>query len=165
MFTTLLTFPLVAVLSSCSIVFPSTMTSQQHQSNKKGVSAENIVSLPSLSCALSSLPQATNMSNVSLHQNMYAKRAADSQAKVCVLSYDAPGFLAWLFIAPKSPLKNSSIVFSNTTITGADASIHEPSAYWSSSLSLCTYRRHFTVAASGHAFAWLATAINDAKTC
>lgn len=28
------------------------------------------------------------MGNVSLHQNMYAKRAADSEAKVCVLSYD-----------------------------------------------------------------------------
>ncbi|KIK41098.1 hypothetical protein CY34DRAFT_13255 [Suillus luteus UH-Slu-Lm8-n1] len=44
--------------------------------------AEKLVALPSLSCGLSSLPQAKSMDSVSLHPNMYAQRAAQSEAKL-----------------------------------------------------------------------------------
>ncbi|KAG8221671.1 hypothetical protein J3R82DRAFT_1956 [Butyriboletus roseoflavus] len=43
---------------------------------------DKLVALPSLSCALSSLPQATSLDSVSLHPSMYAQHAADSEAKV-----------------------------------------------------------------------------------
>ncbi|KAJ6629363.1 hypothetical protein B0H10DRAFT_1986857 [Mycena sp. CBHHK59/15] len=46
-------------------------------SNKKG-----LVAFPSVSSSLHSLPRATSMSNVSLHPNMYAQRAKESEAKV-----------------------------------------------------------------------------------
>ncbi|KAJ7474708.1 hypothetical protein FB451DRAFT_1397592 [Mycena latifolia] len=45
--------------------------------NKKG-----LVAFPSVSSSLHSLPRATSMSNVSLHPNMYAQRAKESEAKV-----------------------------------------------------------------------------------
>ncbi|KII83998.1 hypothetical protein PLICRDRAFT_46790 [Plicaturopsis crispa FD-325 SS-3] len=48
----------------------------------KGVPADRITALPSLSCALSSLPQAKSIANVSLHPTMYAHRAAESEAKL-----------------------------------------------------------------------------------
>ncbi|KAH7890243.1 hypothetical protein F5I97DRAFT_2104 [Phlebopus sp. FC_14] len=51
-------------------------------SNSQGLRAEKLVALPSLSCALSSLPQATSLDCVSLHPNMYAQRAAESEAKL-----------------------------------------------------------------------------------
>ncbi|KAG1797413.1 uncharacterized protein HD556DRAFT_1233320 [Suillus plorans] len=57
------------------------MTTLQ-QSNSQGVHADKLVALPSLSCGLSSLPQAKSMDSVSLHPNMYAQRAAESEAKV-----------------------------------------------------------------------------------
>ncbi|KAG2036420.1 hypothetical protein BDR03DRAFT_960019 [Suillus americanus] len=44
--------------------------------------ADKLVALPSLSCGLSSLPQAKSMDSVSLHPNMYAQRAAESEAKL-----------------------------------------------------------------------------------
>ncbi|KAJ7708374.1 hypothetical protein B0H17DRAFT_1032335 [Mycena rosella] len=46
-------------------------------SNKKG-----LVAFPSVSSSLNSLPRATSMSNVSLHPNMYAQRAKESEAKL-----------------------------------------------------------------------------------
>ncbi|KIJ64006.1 hypothetical protein HYDPIDRAFT_28899 [Hydnomerulius pinastri MD-312] len=52
------------------------------QSTSQGLRAEKLVALPSLSCALSSLPQATSMASVSLHPSMYAQRAAESEAKL-----------------------------------------------------------------------------------
>ncbi|KAJ6494035.1 hypothetical protein C8R47DRAFT_1118134 [Mycena vitilis] len=45
--------------------------------NKKG-----LVAYPSVSSSLHSLPHATSMSNVSLHPNMYAQRAKESEAKL-----------------------------------------------------------------------------------
>ena len=42
---------------------------------------DKLVALPSLSCALSSLPQATSLDSVSLHPSMYAQHAAESEAK------------------------------------------------------------------------------------
>ncbi|KAG1741670.1 hypothetical protein EDB19DRAFT_2038722 [Suillus lakei] len=51
-------------------------------SNSQGLRAEKLVALPSLSCGLSSLPQAKSMDSVSLHPNMYAQRAAQSEAKL-----------------------------------------------------------------------------------
>lgn len=53
-----------------------------HSKLDRGVSADKITSLPSLSCSLSSLPQAKTMANVSLHPTMYAQRAAESEAKL-----------------------------------------------------------------------------------
>lgn len=49
-------------------------------SNKMAPS--NLVAFPSLSSSLHSLPHATSMQNVALHPNMYAQRAAESEAKV-----------------------------------------------------------------------------------
>ncbi|KAJ7723652.1 hypothetical protein B0H16DRAFT_1598091 [Mycena metata] len=51
--------------------------SSRDASNKKG-----LVAFPSVSSSLHSLPRATSMSNVSLHPNMYAQRAKESQAKL-----------------------------------------------------------------------------------
>ncbi|KAK7457091.1 hypothetical protein VKT23_010392 [Stygiomarasmius scandens] len=42
----------------------------------------NIVSLPSLSCSLNTLPNATSMNNLPLHPNMFAPIAKDSEAKL-----------------------------------------------------------------------------------
>ncbi|KAG1814652.1 uncharacterized protein BJ212DRAFT_1361153 [Suillus subaureus] len=57
------------------------MTTHQ-PSNSQGLRAEKLVALPSLTCGLSSLPQAKSMDSVSLHPNMYAQRAAQSEAKL-----------------------------------------------------------------------------------
>ncbi|KAJ7035217.1 hypothetical protein C8F04DRAFT_1099444 [Mycena alexandri] len=51
--------------------------SSRDASNKNG-----LVAYPSVSSSLHSLPRATSMSNVSLHPNMYAQRAKESQAKL-----------------------------------------------------------------------------------
>ncbi|KAH7921515.1 hypothetical protein BV22DRAFT_727163 [Leucogyrophana mollusca] len=62
-------------------------------SNSSNVRADKLVALPSLSCSLSSLPQAKSMDSVSLHPNMYAQRAAESEAKLKkVLSKTAASF-------------------------------------------------------------------------
>ncbi|EAU86876.1 hypothetical protein CC1G_11595 [Coprinopsis cinerea okayama7 len=45
-------------------------------------SQANIVSLPSLSSSLHSLPQATSLSSLPIHPSMYAQRAAESEAKL-----------------------------------------------------------------------------------
>ncbi|KAL4063764.1 hypothetical protein J3A83DRAFT_4378413 [Scleroderma citrinum] len=50
--------------------------------NTQGIRADKLVSLPSLSSSLYSLPQATSLANVSLHPSMYAQRAAESEAKL-----------------------------------------------------------------------------------
>ncbi|KAF8908127.1 hypothetical protein CPB84DRAFT_1767344, partial [Gymnopilus junonius] len=42
----------------------------------------SIVAFPSVSSSLHSLPQATSIQNVNLHPNMYAQRAAESEAKL-----------------------------------------------------------------------------------
>ncbi|KAH7907056.1 hypothetical protein BJ138DRAFT_1015122 [Hygrophoropsis aurantiaca] len=68
------------------------MTTLQH-SQSSTLRADKLVALPSLSCALSSLPQAKSMDSVSLHPNMYAQRAAESEAKLKkVLSKTAASF-------------------------------------------------------------------------
>ncbi|KAI6157221.1 hypothetical protein BKA82DRAFT_126175 [Pisolithus tinctorius] len=51
-------------------------------SNAQGTRANKLVALPSLSCALSSLPQATSLASVSLHPSMYTQHAAESEAKL-----------------------------------------------------------------------------------
>ncbi|KAF9044353.1 hypothetical protein BJ165DRAFT_1480677 [Panaeolus papilionaceus] len=55
--------------------------SSRDSSSSKGVPS-NLVAFPSVSSALNSLPQATSIHNVSLHPNMYAQRAAESEAKL-----------------------------------------------------------------------------------
>lgn len=55
-------------------------------------STSSIVSLPSVSCALSALPQAKSLSQVALHPSTLANRNVESEAKVrfCfLLSYSA----------------------------------------------------------------------------
>lgn len=59
---------------------------------------DKLVALPSLSCALSSLPQATSLDSVSLHPSMYAQHAADSEAKARLSPKSSP---------PRSPLSSS----------------------------------------------------------
>jgi len=53
-------------------------------------SGASIVALPSVSSSLHTLPNATSIHNVHIHQHMYAQRAAESEAKACP-SY----FLLW----------------------------------------------------------------------
>ncbi|KAJ7123927.1 hypothetical protein C8R46DRAFT_1213149 [Mycena filopes] len=48
----------------------------------RDASKKGLVAFPSVSSSLHSLPRATSMSNVSLHPNMYAHRAKESQAKL-----------------------------------------------------------------------------------
>lgn len=61
---------------------------------------DKLVALPSLSCALSALPQATSLDSVSLHPSMYAQHAAESEAKV--RPYHSP----WLPLTPSSSEKS-----------------------------------------------------------
>ncbi|KZT70549.1 hypothetical protein DAEQUDRAFT_725059 [Daedalea quercina L-15889] len=59
-------------------------TSSSSSSSSSSTSAPpQLVALPSLSCQLSSLPQARSLDHVSLHHNsMSAQRAAESEAKL-----------------------------------------------------------------------------------
>ncbi|TDL18981.1 hypothetical protein BD410DRAFT_842396 [Rickenella mellea] len=50
--------------------------------SRSQIRAQHLTALPSLSCALSSLPQAKNLNQLSVHQPTLAKRAADSEAKL-----------------------------------------------------------------------------------
>jgi len=65
-------------------LFALTMSSrmQSPDASNQSLPPGGIVALPSLSCSLSSLPQAMSMDSVSVHPTMYAQRAAESQAKV-----------------------------------------------------------------------------------
>ncbi|OAX39388.1 hypothetical protein K503DRAFT_769536 [Rhizopogon vinicolor AM-OR11-026] len=85
-------------------------------SNSRGVSADKLVSLPSFSNGLSLLPQAKSMDSVSLHPNMYAQRAAQSEAKLkTVLSktaashpHNPPPIPAYMNPSPHNPNSPSS---------------------------------------------------------
>jgi len=58
-------------------------------SNK--VVPSNLIAFPSVSSSLNSLPQATSIHSVALHPNMYAQRAAESEAKLqSALSKNTP---------------------------------------------------------------------------
>ncbi|KAJ7614114.1 hypothetical protein FB45DRAFT_262046 [Roridomyces roridus] len=50
--------------------------------DRRNVSSSPLVAFPSVSGSLRSLPQVTSMPNVSLHPNMYAQRAKESDAKL-----------------------------------------------------------------------------------
>lgn len=65
-------------------IFFAAMSARAHSStaSTQRSRAEQLVALPSLSCALSSLPQAKSISNVAIHQSTLAHRNADSEAKV-----------------------------------------------------------------------------------
>ncbi|RDB29823.1 hypothetical protein Hypma_013894 [Hypsizygus marmoreus] len=54
--------------------------STRDASNKSAPSS--LVAFPSVSSSLHSLPHATSIHNVSLHPNMYAQHAAESEAKL-----------------------------------------------------------------------------------
>ncbi|KAF5381542.1 hypothetical protein D9615_005615 [Tricholomella constricta] len=49
-------------------------------STRDASSKPSLVAFPSVSSSLHSLPHATSIQNVSLHPNMYAQRAAESEA-------------------------------------------------------------------------------------
>ncbi|KAL6300336.1 hypothetical protein BKA93DRAFT_829160 [Sparassis latifolia] len=51
-------------------------------SSSGSTTPEQLIALPSLSCSLSSLPQAKSVDSVSLHPSMSAQRAAESEAKL-----------------------------------------------------------------------------------
>jgi len=60
---------------------PLLMDASQTSSKRK----EQLMALPSVSCSLSSLPQARCLDHVSLHpSSMSARHAAESEAKVCL---------------------------------------------------------------------------------
>jgi len=74
----------------------------------KGVSC-NIVAFPSVSSSLHSLPQATN---IQLHPNMYAQRAAESEAKVSTTSAFSLHAINWhLFHQLRKGLSNTQASF------------------------------------------------------
>lgn len=77
-----LSSPLLHFLRRRPVLCLSSVMTTVPPSNAQGVRANKLVALPSLSCALSSLPQATSLDSVSLHPNMYAQRAAESEAKL-----------------------------------------------------------------------------------
>ena len=59
-------------------------SSSSSSSSGSSTTPPQLVALPSLSCQLSSLPQAKSLDHLSLHHNsMSAQRAAESEAKVC----------------------------------------------------------------------------------
>lgn len=58
------------------------MSTRAPTSSTQRSRAEQLVALPSLSCALSSLPQATSINNVAIHASTLAQRNAESEAKV-----------------------------------------------------------------------------------
>lgn len=61
----------------------NTSTSSRSSASSKKSAPEQLIALPSLSCSLSSLPQAKSVDSVSLHpSSMSAQRAAESEAKV-----------------------------------------------------------------------------------
>ncbi|KAF8066969.1 hypothetical protein FPV67DRAFT_1497297 [Lyophyllum atratum] len=49
-------------------------------STRDASNRSSLVAFPSVSSSLHSLPQATSIQNVALHPNMYAQRAAESEA-------------------------------------------------------------------------------------
>ena len=111
--------------------------------NAQGLRAEKLTSLPSLACSLSSLPQATSMDCVSLHPNMYAQRAAESEAKVTLsrllpwyglLMPNAPSSslsgMVCTSPAQKGPVKDRCITTARPTPTSLPW-LHEPSTYTS----------------------------------
>lgn len=52
-------------------------------STSSAIAPDQLIALPSLSCSLSSLPQAKSLDGVSLHpSSMSAQRAAESEAKL-----------------------------------------------------------------------------------
>ena len=61
--------------------FP-TQKSDSSASSTKSIPPSQLIALPSLSCSLSSLPQAKSIDGLSLHPTMLAQRNAESQAKV-----------------------------------------------------------------------------------
>ncbi|KAF9479173.1 hypothetical protein BDN70DRAFT_879036 [Pholiota conissans] len=73
----------------------------------------NLISFPSVSSSLHSLPQATSLKNVDLHPNMYASRAAESEAKLQKALSRAPSSLSptsqpLYRVTPSSPSSDSS---------------------------------------------------------
>lgn len=60
-------------------------------STSSAIAPDQLIALPSLSCSLSSLPQAKSLDGVSLHpSSMSAQRAAESEAKVRSASRSPP---------------------------------------------------------------------------
>lgn len=86
----------------------------------------NLVAFPSLSSSLNALPLATSMQNVSLHPNMYANRAAQSEAKVRAAQYIhlSPLSNRINYLAAKSTHKDCFFVF-----TSKSSSLHGACPY------------------------------------
>ncbi|KAI0708071.1 hypothetical protein C8T65DRAFT_650465 [Cerioporus squamosus] len=57
-------------------------SSASSRSSTNSIPPSQLVSLPSLACSLSSLPQAKSIDGLSLHPTMLAQHNAESQAKV-----------------------------------------------------------------------------------
>jgi len=77
-----LRFTLSAALLPCNHTHPSPSPMDAAQ-NAKTLRKEQLMSLPSLSCSLSTLPQARSLEQVQLHpSSMSAQLAAESEAKV-----------------------------------------------------------------------------------
>ncbi|KAL4243345.1 hypothetical protein ABKN59_011028 [Abortiporus biennis] len=58
-------------------------SSRSSASSTNSIAPQQLISLPSLACSLSSLPQAKSVDSVSLHpSSMSAQRAAESEAKL-----------------------------------------------------------------------------------
>lgn len=85
----------------------SSSTTMNASTNAKSLRKEQLMALPSVSCSLSSLPQARCMDHVSLHpSSMSAQHAAASEAKVRTPCFKLDSFIyEWRFTAEKSSLK------------------------------------------------------------
>ncbi|KAH8103329.1 hypothetical protein BXZ70DRAFT_1005758 [Cristinia sonorae] len=57
-------------------------SSRSSASSTNSIPSEQLIALPSLANSLSSLPQAKNLDNLTLHQSSSAQRAAESEAKL-----------------------------------------------------------------------------------
>ncbi|EIW55789.1 uncharacterized protein TRAVEDRAFT_73576 [Trametes versicolor FP-101664 SS1] len=84
------------------------MPSQAQKSDSSASSTNSIppsqlIALPSLSCSLSSLPQAKSIDGLSLHHSMLATRNAESQAKLQKALSKSSGNGAMVSMYPGAP--------------------------------------------------------------
>ncbi|OJT07776.1 hypothetical protein TRAPUB_1368 [Trametes pubescens] len=86
------------------------MPSQAQKSDSSASSTQSIppsqlIALPSLSCSLSSLPQAKSIDGLSLHHSMLATRNAESQAKLQKALSKSSGNGAMVSMYPGAPVR------------------------------------------------------------
>lgn len=132
-------FPLLTPSTLCHLsgYLYAIMTTQAQTiiSTNTGVAPEKLISLPSLSCSLSSLPQAKNMDSILLHPTTYTQRAAESEAKVSSCTLVPPNVVSHPAVE-KGVVKNGIIIHPTNTST-----IHSASMLPTVSKTLPSFKR------------------------